>query len=101
MLIGGPNDDTLTGGAAVDTISYARTTTKVVVSLSRTTAQNTQGAGSDTITTAENLIGTAKNDQLTGNAARNTLDGGAGTDRCDGRGGQDSGPRCETKVSIP
>jgi hypothetical protein len=101
VLVGGPNNDTLTGGPAVDTVSYARTTSRVVVSLTKTTAQNTQGAGMDTIRTVENLTGTAKGDQLTGNAAANRLDGAGGTDRCDGKGGRDSGPRCETRISIP
>jgi Ca2+-binding RTX toxin-like protein len=98
---GGAGSDRLIGGAGTDTASYAGTTNRVVVSLSRTTAQNTSGAGSDTISQVENLVGTAKGDQLTGSASANRLDGGAGSDRCDGKAGRDTQVRCETRISIP
>jgi Ca2+-binding RTX toxin-like protein len=98
---GGAGNDRLVGGAGVDTASYAGATRRVVVSLSKATAQNTGGAGSDTISQVENLVGTAKGDQLTGSAAVNRLDGGAGSDRCDGKAGRDTQVRCETRISIP
>ena len=49
-LNGGLGDDTLNGGADTDTASYAGTAAAVTVSLAITTAQNTLGAGSDTLT---------------------------------------------------
>jgi Ca2+-binding RTX toxin-like protein len=100
-LDGGAGNDRITGGAGVDTASYASAATRVVVNLSTTAAQNTQGAGTDTIRTVENLVGTAKGDQLTGNASPNRLDGGKGSDRCDGKGGRDTQVACETRISIP
>lgn len=100
-LLGVAGDDTIVGGAGVDTASYAGNPTRVVVSLSRTTAQNTQGAGTDTISQVENLTGTPKGDQLTGSAGANFLDGGAGSDRCDGKAARDTQARCETRISIP
>ena len=100
-LDGGAGGDTLTGGGGVDTVSYAGNATRVVVSLSLTAAQNTQGSGLDRITQVENLVGTSKGDQLTGNAQANRLDGGAGSDRCDGKAGRDTQVACETRISIP
>ena len=69
-LIGGAGNDTLDGGAAgSDTASYADATAGVTVSLAITTAQNTVGAGTDTLTNFENLTGSNLNDTLTGNPA--------------------------------
>ncbi len=52
----------------------------MTVSLAITTAQNTVGAGTDTVTNIENLTGSNLNDTLTGNTAANFLNGGAGND---------------------
>jgi hypothetical protein len=100
-IIGGADSDTVIGGAGVDTASYAGATAAVTVTLGRTTAQNTGGGGTDTISTVENLTGGAKADRLTGNASANAFDGGAGSDRCDGKTGRDTQTRCETRISIP
>ena len=62
------------------------------------TAQNTVGAGSDTLTSIENLTGSAFNDTLTGDddnvingrAGNDTLNGGAGNDTLDGGTGTDT-----------
>jgi Ca2+-binding RTX toxin-like protein len=59
------------------------------VNLNLTGAQNTGGAGIDTLTSIENLIGTNFNDTLTGNAANNVLSGLAGNDTLLGGGGND------------
>jgi Ca2+-binding RTX toxin-like protein len=49
-LMGGAGDDVLDGAGSVDTASYASATSAVVVSLTlQGVAQNTQGAGSDTL----------------------------------------------------
>jgi serralysin len=45
------------------------------------TAQATGGSGSDTLTSIENLIGSAYADRLTGNTGANSLGGGAGSIR--------------------
>lgn len=88
-LIGGLGNDTLNGGSGSDTASYADAAAAVTVSLALTTAQNTLGAGSDTLASIENLIGSAFSDTLSGNAGNNVLTGGAGADRLDGGAGSD------------
>ncbi len=62
----------------------------MTVSLAITTAQNTVGSGTDTLTNIENLTGSNLNDTLTGNAAANILNGGAGNDTLNGGAGNNS-----------
>ena len=73
VLTGGAGKDILAGGlngAGGDTASYATATAGVTVSLLlQGGTQNTVGAGVDTLTGIENLIGSAFNDTLTGDAA--------------------------------
>ena len=64
------------GAAGSDTASYADATAGVTVNLAITTAQNTVGAGVDTLASLENLIGSNFNDTLTGTTAANILNGG-------------------------
>jgi Ca2+-binding RTX toxin-like protein len=59
------------------------------VNLALTTAQNTVGAGTDTISNFENIFASAFNDTLTGNSAANTINGGAGNDLIVGGQGSD------------
>ncbi|HSV70645.1 MAG TPA: hypothetical protein VLI72_11075 [Methylibium sp.] len=89
LLTSGSGDSVLRGAAGADTADYARAATAVTVTLALTTAQATGGSGTDTLTTIENLTGSAHNDQLTGNAAANTLNGGNGADTLAGGGGGD------------
>jgi Ca2+-binding RTX toxin-like protein len=89
-LIGGAGDDLLDGGAGIDTVSYAFATAGVTLSLATAGAQATGGSGSDTLTSIENLIGSAYADRLTGNADANSLAGGAGSDTLDGGAGSDT-----------
>ena len=49
------------------------------------TAQNTVGAGTDTLFNFENLTGSAFNDTLTGNGSANILSGLAGNDSAERR----------------
>ena len=79
------------GGTGTDTASYATAAGLVKVSLTITTAQDTEGAGVDTLSnTIENLAGSAYDDQLTGSSAVNLLDGGSGNDLLAGVGGNDN-----------
>ncbi|KRC82486.1 M10 family metallopeptidase C-terminal domain-containing protein [Sphingomonas sp. Root241] len=87
-LFGGEGDDVLIGGAGIDTASYSDAAVGVTVNLGLAGAQAT-GAGSDTLSGIENLIGSAFNDVLTGAAGANLLFGGAGDDRLDGGAGAD------------
>lgn len=86
---GGAGNDTLTGGNGTDTLSYAAAASAVTANLATATAQNTVGAGSDTISGFENLTGSAFNDTLTGNSSANTIHGGTGTNSLTGGGGAD------------
>ena len=88
-LEGGAGNDSLNGGAGDDTASYKTATAAVTVNLGLTTAQNTVGAGTDTITFTENLTGSTFNDTLTGSTAANRIEGGAGNDIINGGLGND------------
>ena len=88
-LWGGAGNDRLDGGAGSDTASYVGATSGVTVNLALVTAQNTGGAGIDTLTSIENLVGSSYNDILTGTAGPNSLDGGAGDDILVGGAGDD------------
>jgi len=89
-LDGGAGDDYLLGGEGSDTASYLSAAAAVTVSLALTTAQNTVGAGSDTLGGIENLTGSAFNDTLTGDTGSNVMDGGAGADTLTGGAGNDT-----------
>ena len=91
VLVSGAGDDTLDGGAGTNSVSYARATAAVTVSLAlEGSAQNTHGAGSDTLIAIENLIGSKFNDTLTGDSNANLITGGAGRDTMTGGGGADT-----------
>ena len=53
-------------------------------------AQDTLGAGIDTISGVEHLTGSAFDDILTGSSGNNTIDGGAGNDLLNGGAGNDN-----------
>ena len=89
-LMGGPGDDTLHGGAGADTASYATAASGVSVSLSISGAQNTGGAGADSLSGIENLTGSAFDDRLAGDGGDNDLTGGKGSDSIDGGTGNDT-----------
>ena len=88
-LDGGGDNDSIIGGTGIDTLSYASAQAGVTVSLVLTTAQNTLGAGVDTITQVENLTGSTSGDVLSGNSGDNRIDGGIGDDLIEGLGGND------------
>lgn len=111
VLEGDGGNNVLTGGAnegAGDTVSYAHAGAGVVIDLGLTTAQNTGGAGIDTLKGFENAIGSAfddtltaaakvaatlmgldGNDRLVGGSASDTLIGGLGADILTGGKGED------------
>jgi Ca2+-binding RTX toxin-like protein len=90
VLTGGAGNDTLNGAAGTDTVDYSTATAAVTVNLATTIAQNTGGAGTDTITNVENVTGSAFNDTLTGNTGANVLNGGGGNDALAGSTGNDT-----------
>lgn len=82
--------DTMVGGSGTDTLTYASMTLGVTVNLGTTSAQNTVNAGSDTISTFENLTGGGGGDVLTGSSSANTMVGGLGADSISAGGGADT-----------
>ncbi|MFM7265662.1 MAG: calcium-binding protein, partial [Cyanobium sp.] len=88
-LIGSAGDDLLDGGAGFDTASYALAPQGVVVALSLLTPQNTRGAGMDTLTSIEHLVGSRFADHLSGSDDANHLLGGDGDDILVGSTGAD------------
>ena len=88
-LQGGAGNDPLIGGAGVDIADYSTATTAITVSLAVTIAQNTGGAGSDTLSGIEGLVGGTAADSLTGNDSDNLIWGKAGNDTLVGAGGAD------------
>ena len=90
LLVSTNGNDALAGTLSNDTVSYAYAAAPVTVSLLITSQQNTGGAGLDTLTNINNLIGSDYNDSLTGNTQSNALDGGAGNDTLNGGVGADT-----------
>jgi len=90
LLVSTSGNDILTGtSSANDTVSYVTADAAVTVLLATTTQQDTLGAGLDTLTNIENLIGSNFDDKLTGNNKNNILNGGAGNDELRGWSGED------------
>ncbi|MBC7674668.1 MAG: endo alpha-1,4 polygalactosaminidase, partial [Rhodoferax sp.] len=87
-LTGGTGNDSLNGGKGDDTAVFSGST-KVVVDLNLTTAQNT-GHGRDTLISVENVRSGSGNDILTGNGRANLLDGAVGNDKLVGGAGNDT-----------
>ena len=90
LLVGAAGNDILAGTVSSDTVTYAYATAPVTVFLAIATQQNTLGAGLDTLTNIDNLMGSDYNDSLSGNGKNNVLDGGAGNDSLNGAGGADT-----------
>jgi Ca2+-binding RTX toxin-like protein len=100
-LNGGLGHDLLDGGTGNDTADYssgkfagfnfhgASAGVGVKVNLGLVGQQNTVGAGSDTLISIENVIGTNFADTLTGNGGNNVLLGLGGVDKLFGGGGTD------------
>ena len=82
VLIGNGGNNVLDGGSdgIGDTVSYAAATAGVTVNLGITAAQNTIGAGVDTLTGFEILWGSNFADTLTGGVGRTQVWGGLGND---------------------
>jgi Ca2+-binding RTX toxin-like protein len=76
---GGLGNNTLNGGGGFNTASYEHAAGAVTVSLAVSGPQITGGAGTDTLTNFQGLLGSSFNDHLTGNG-NSVLEGGPGDD---------------------
>ncbi len=87
---GGAGNDTLDGGGGLgDTLVYSDAASGVTIDLSITSAQNTIGAGIDTVVNFENLMGSDFADTMSGDAGANFMYGGLGNDTISGGDGND------------
>lgn len=87
-LDGGNGNDSIDGGSGNDSVSYANAAAVTVV-LSDNSAQDTIGAGIDTIVNIEHVVGSKHGDHITGDFRDNKLFGGAGNDTLVGGLGND------------
>ncbi|WP_342237923.1 beta strand repeat-containing protein [Inquilinus sp. OTU3971] len=87
-LIGGAGADRLFGGDGSDTADYSGSAAAVTVSLKSGNATGGDAQG-DTLTSIENMTGSALADGLYGDSAANRLTGGAGNDALWGGAGAD------------
>ncbi|MEF8756328.1 MAG: calcium-binding protein [Accumulibacter sp.] len=92
LLYAGRGDNLLGGGSGIDTVNYlyGADVSGVSVSLAVAGAQATGGSGSDTLSSIENLTGSAYADTLAGDGGANVLNGAQGDDSLDGGAGNDT-----------
>ncbi|MGO1080369.1 calcium-binding protein [Inquilinus sp. CA228] len=88
-LRGGAGADALNGGNGLDFANYQGSSAEVFVDIQSNLIFSGDAAG-DTLTSIENLYGSAFGDTLSGNADRNIIGGEGGADLIDGRGGDDA-----------
>ncbi|MDT4834977.1 hypothetical protein FQZ97_686310 [compost metagenome] len=89
VIQGTSGNDQFNGMGGMDTVSYRHAASDVTVSLETLAAQSTGGAGTDTLSNVENLIGSGQDDTLIGNSGNNQLFGLAGDDVLLGGDGDD------------
>lgn len=99
--------DVIDGGDGIDTLDYggaARTAVFVDLGAGTASGGGTAGAGSASLTSIENVNGSAFDDRITGNAAANFIYAWHGNDTLDGAGGKDhleGGTGNDTYVVTP
>ena len=99
VIEGSAGADDIDGDAGLDTASYARSSTAVTVNLSDGTATGGDAEG-DSLTSIENLTGSAFDDTLIGDTADNVLEGGDGSDTLDGGAGADTASYAASDAAI-
>ncbi len=91
---GGSGDETMTGGAGIDTVTYLTALAGITVDLGTGSATSSSGGnsgiGNDTLISIENVIGGDFADTIIGSSADNQLSGGKGNDTLDGGSGTDT-----------
>jgi Ca2+-binding RTX toxin-like protein len=88
-LMGDAGNDRIDGGTGNDWAGYEDSASAVRVDLALTTAQNTLGAGTDTLVSIEYVHGSSYADTLMGTSGANYIFGGDGNDSLVGRAGDD------------
>lgn len=93
ILRGGAGNDLLNGGDGIDTADYRTSNAAVIVTLATDPARTARGSGGDangdTLSSIENLTGSAFADRLSGNLLANQIIGNAGDDILRGLDGDD------------
>ena len=89
VIEGGADNDVIDGGGGRDTASYRSSNSGVTINLNSNPQVGGHAAG-DTLTSMENIIGSAHADVLTGNGEDNVIEGGGGGDTLDGGEGTDT-----------
>ncbi|MFZ2449291.1 MAG: calcium-binding protein [Methylovulum miyakonense] len=89
ILSGGLGDDIINGGNGSDWVQYFVSTSGVTLNLELNTAQETVGAGIDTLVNIEHINASRFDDNLKGNSLTNYLLGVAGNDILNGGLGKD------------
>ena len=100
LIIGGTGNDVLNGMGGIDTVSYAGATGSITISLASIAPQVTGGAGTDTLSNFENIIGSVFADVLTGDGSANTIEGGAGADTLTGGAGNDTASYADSSAGV-
>jgi Ca2+-binding RTX toxin-like protein len=99
VLEGGAGADALDGGYGSDTASYVGSAAAVTVDLGLGTANGGDAEG-DTLSSIENLVGSANADTLTGDSYDNILEGGAGADALNGGDGSDTSSYAGSSAAV-
>lgn len=86
---GGQGADTIDGAFGTDTASYAASGAAVSVHLGYAPSFGGDAAG-DTLSSIENLTGSAYDDYFSGDSGSNVISGGTGRDHINGMGGNDT-----------
>jgi Ca2+-binding RTX toxin-like protein len=87
----GEGNDTYDGGTGMDAVTYASTTSGIVVDLSALQNQATGSEiGTDQLQNIENVTGGSGDDQITGSQTNNQLSGLSGNDLLIGGSGNDT-----------
>lgn len=88
VLVSGGGSDVLNGGNGLDTVSIVGST-GVSINLGSGGAQGVGGGSTVTLSSIENVIGSAGTDTLVGDTGANSLTGGSGDDSLAGSDGDD------------
>ena len=99
VIEGGAGADTIDSAGGNDTAAYTGSDAAVTVNLTDGTASGGHAEG-DTLTSIENLTGSAYDDTLTGDVGDNVLQGGGGDDTLDGMGGTDTASYASSHAAV-